>query len=105
MTNPKYGGKIIKGPTYRDIEKLLDLFRTWPYEKEDITAKQQEPIFFAHAEKVGLDTKKRVCENYLFNSGHDIISRYRDFKKAVLSSYEGLNFKREKFEKLKIGGA
>jgi type I restriction-modification system DNA methylase subunit len=70
--------------------------------KEDITAKQQEPIFFAHAEKVGLDTKKRVCENYLFNSGHDIISRYRDFKKAVLSSYDGLNFKREKFEKLKI---
>lgn len=67
--------------------------------KEDTDALQQEPIFFAHAEKVGIDTRKRVCSNHLFDSGNDILSRYFDFKKAVLASYSGVAFSKEKFEK------
>ena len=70
--------------------------------KEDMTAEQQEPIFYAHAEKVGLDTKKRVCENQLFNAGQNILSKYREFKEKVLSCYSGLTFNREKFKKLNV---
>jgi type I restriction enzyme M protein len=65
--------------------------------KEDPDAMQKEPVFFAHAEKVGLDTKKKVCSNHLFNSGNDVLSRYKEFKKAVLGSYEGVNFNKKKF--------
>jgi hypothetical protein len=66
--------------------------------KEDTDALQIEPIFFAHVDKVGLNTKKKVCENHLFDSGKDIVSKYFEFKKAVISSYEGLSFNRKKFE-------
>jgi len=68
--------------------------------KEDPDAIQQEPIFFAHAEKVGMDTRKRICANDLFNNGNDILSAYFDFKDKVKKSYVGLNFKKENFEKL-----
>lgn len=67
--------------------------------KDDPTAIQSEPIFFAHAEKVGMDTKKRVCANYLMNpNGKDIVSKYKEFKHAVLDSYDGLVFNKKKFE-------
>lgn len=66
--------------------------------KEDPDAVQQEPIFFAHAEKVGIDTRKRVCANHLFNDGEDILSKYFDFKKKVLASYIGSSFNRMRFE-------
>lgn len=65
--------------------------------KEDQDAIQQEPIFFAHAEKVGINTKKKVCENHLFNSGNDILSKYKEFKEKVWTSYEGLHFNKQKF--------
>jgi len=65
--------------------------------KEDPDAVQQEPIFFAHVEKVGIDTRKRVCANHLFNSGNDILSKYMEFKKKVLSSYIETIFSRQKF--------
>lgn len=65
--------------------------------KEDPDAIQQEPIFFAHAEKVGIDTRKRVCANHLFNDGKDILSKYLDFKRKVLASYIGSTFSRQKF--------
>jgi type I restriction-modification system DNA methylase subunit len=69
--------------------------------KDDLTAKQQEPIFYAHAEKVGVDTRRRVCENHLFNgNGRDILSKFMEWKKLILSSYFGLNFSREKFKEL-----
>lgn len=77
--------------------------------KEDPDVIQQEPIFFAHAEKVGIDTRKRVCANHLFNDGEDILSKYFDFKRKVLASYVGSIFNRQKFaelgfEKGTIGG-
>jgi type I restriction enzyme M protein len=65
--------------------------------KQDPDATQQEPIFFAHAEKVGIDTKKKVCANHLFNGGNDILSKYFEFKAKVLNSYVGFQFKEETF--------
>lgn len=66
--------------------------------KDDPTAKQQEPIFYAHAEKVGVDTRRRICANDLFNgSGQNILSKFLEFKEAVLSSYDGIHFNRDKF--------
>lgn len=71
--------------------------------KDDLSAKQQEPIFYAHAEKVGVDTRRRVCENHLFNgTGQDILSKFVEFKKLVLSSYAGLHFNRQKFKNLEF---
>ncbi len=67
--------------------------------KEDLDAVQQEPIFFAHAEKVGLDTRRRACENHLFDpSGGNgtVLGRFRTFKQKVLSSYDGPVFNRSK---------
>lgn len=61
--------------------------------KDDPTAKQQEPIFYAHAEKVGLDTRRKICPNHLL----PILDKYYDFKSKVLSSYDGLQFNRSKF--------
>ncbi len=65
--------------------------------KEDPDAIQQEPIFFAHAEKVGIDTKKKVCPNHLFNSGGDILTKYKEFKTNILTSYDGVHFSRARF--------
>jgi len=65
--------------------------------KQDPDAAQQEPIFFAHAEKVGIDTKKKVCANHLFNGGNDILSRYFGFKAKVLNSYVGFQFREDRF--------
>lgn len=65
--------------------------------KEDPDAIQQEPIFFAHAEKVGIDTRKRVCPNHLFNERDDILSKYFEFKKNVLGSYVDSVFNRQRF--------
>ena len=66
--------------------------------KKDPDALQGEPIFFAHAEKVGVNTKKHVCENHLFDGGNDMLSKYFEFKRAVLNSYVGLQFSPSKFE-------
>lgn len=69
--------------------------------KDDPTAKQQEPIFYAHAEKVGVDTRRRVCANDLFNgTGQDILSKFMQFKEKVLASYDGLHFNRDNFRAL-----
>jgi len=65
--------------------------------KEDVDAVQQEPVFFAHVEKVGIDTKKKVCSNHLFNRGNDVLSKYRDFKAKVLASYDGTHFSKSRF--------
>lgn len=67
--------------------------------KEDPDAIQQEPIFFVHAEKVGVDTKGHVCPNHLFDNGNDVLSKYFEFKTKVLASYSGLSFNKEKFQK------
>jgi type I restriction-modification system DNA methylase subunit len=66
--------------------------------KSDIDVVQKEPIFFGHAEKVGLNTRKKICDNHLFDSGNDILSKFLEFKRAVHSSYEGLTFNKTKFE-------
>ena len=65
--------------------------------KQDPDAMQQEPVFFAHAEKVGIDTKKKVCPNHLFNGEDDILSKYLEFKAKVLNSYDGFQFKEDAF--------
>jgi type I restriction-modification system DNA methylase subunit len=67
--------------------------------KKDPDALQTEPIFFAHAEKVGVDTRGKICENHLFDDGNDILSKYFDFKTKVRDSYSGLKFSKEKFER------
>ena len=73
--------------------------------KDDPTAIQREPIFYAHAAKVGMDTKKRPCPNHLMNEkGKDILSEYISFKNKVLSCYEGLWFNRQQFESLGLTG-
>lgn len=65
--------------------------------KEDPDALQQEPIFYAHAEKVGINTKKKICENHLFNNGNDILFKYLEFKKKVITSYDDVHFNKQKF--------
>lgn len=66
--------------------------------KDDPTAKQQEPIFYAHAERVGINTRRRICPNDLFGpTGQDILSQFTEFKKRVLDSYDGLHFNVGKF--------
>jgi len=67
--------------------------------KPDPNVVQKEPIFFGHAEKVGLNTKKKVCANHLFNSGDDLLSKYFEFKAKVLASYDGLTFNQETFSR------
>ena len=61
--------------------------------KTDPLAVQQEPIFFAHVERVGLDTKGKVSANDL----DSVLAKYQTFKEAVLSSYQGFHFRRERF--------
>lgn len=65
--------------------------------KQDPDATQQEPIFFAHATKVGIDTKKKVCPNNLFNRGNDVLSKYLEFKARVMASYKGVHFNKTAF--------
>lgn len=72
--------------------------------KDDPTALQREPTFYAHATKVGIDTKKRPCPNHLINEeGKDTLSEYLSFKEKVLDCYEGLWFNRQRFESLALG--
>ena len=71
--------------------------------KEDPDAKQQEPIFYAHASKVGKDTKGRACDNHLINQKNkDVLRKYFEFKEAVKKSYRGNQFDKNKFESLNI---
>ena len=72
--------------------------------KDDFTAKQQEPIFFAHAERVGIDTKKKVCKNDLFNNGKGILFKYFEFKEKILNSYVGEKFNLDKFKSSNFDG-
>lgn len=65
--------------------------------KQDLDATQQEPVFFAHVEMVGIDTKKKVCPNHLFNDGNDILSKYLQFKERVIASYNGVHFNKTAF--------
>ena len=68
--------------------------------KDDVQASQEEPIFFAHAEKTGIDTRGKVCPNHL----NDILSKYFEFKKNVLAAYSGSHFSKEKFMKQRSRG-
>jgi type I restriction-modification system DNA methylase subunit len=84
---------VSRTPTKTSIAYLI--------KKDDPSATQQEPIFYAHAAKVGMDTKKRPCPNHLVNTeGRDILREYMRFKKAVLDAYDGLVFNRKKFEQM-----
>ncbi|MCK4456268.1 MAG: N-6 DNA methylase [Thermoplasmata archaeon] len=65
--------------------------------KEDPDAIQKEPVFFAHAEKVGINTRKKTCPNHLYNDRTSILSKYSEFKKCVLESYDEVHFNRERF--------
>jgi type I restriction-modification system DNA methylase subunit len=69
--------------------------------KDDPTALQKEPVFYAHASKVGMDTKKRPCPNHLMNEeGKDILSEYLSFRNNILTCYDGLTFDQQRFETL-----
>jgi type I restriction-modification system DNA methylase subunit len=68
--------------------------------KDDPDVVQQEPIFFGHAEKVGLDTRGRVCKNDLFSItgvNGTLLSMFFEFKRKVVESYDGVTFNRSKF--------
>jgi type I restriction-modification system DNA methylase subunit len=66
--------------------------------KDDVSAKQTEPIFFAHAEKVGLTTKKKPTSNHLTA----ILAKYQEFKHNLLQCYDGLVFNQKKFLSLNM---
>lgn len=69
--------------------------------KEDPDAKQQEPIFYAHASRVGKDTKGRACDNHLINQkNRDILRKYFEFRELVRKAYRGKQFDKVKFESL-----
>jgi type I restriction-modification system DNA methylase subunit len=73
--------------------------------KDDPSASQREPIFYAHAAKVGMDTKKRPTANHLMNEkGEDILSKYLAFKTKVLESYDGEEFNPRKFDAFNLKG-
>jgi type I restriction-modification system DNA methylase subunit len=58
--------------------------------KDDTDAVQTEPIFFAYVDKVGLNTKRKVCDNHLFNEKQqDLITAYLEFKSKLLTCYDG----------------
>jgi hypothetical protein len=68
--------------------------------KEDPNAVQQEPIFYAHANKVGVDTRRRVIDNDLDNeTGDSILKRFFDFKQRVHGSYIAERFSKAEFER------
>lgn len=62
--------------------------------KEDPMLKQREPIFYAYVDKVGMDTKGKICENHL----DLILDKYYSFKENILNSYTGKVFDKDKFE-------
>ena len=73
--------------------------------KDDLSAVQQEPIFWAHANKVGVDTRRRITENDLYNGDKDnILAKFKDFKQKVLQSYDGLVFDKRKFKESGFDG-
>lgn len=62
--------------------------------KQDIRAEQQEPIFYAYIDKVGLDTKGKACENHF----SEILDKYEEFKNIIFDSYEENRFNKNNFE-------
>lgn len=61
--------------------------------KDDPDVTQQEPIFWGHADKVGINTKKKVCPDHL----PAILDKYWEFKQKVISCYRGLRFDKALF--------
>ncbi len=68
--------------------------------KSDFDAVQKEPIFFAHAEQVGLDRVGKVCKNSL----PEIANSYIKFKETVKSCYSGKIFNQSIFHELANNG-
>ncbi len=68
--------------------------------KTDPSAVQREPIFFGHVERVGLDTKGKVC----VNDFEALLEKYSDFNHKVLTSYSGVEFRKERFLAQKFEG-
>lgn len=62
--------------------------------KEHQSDTQKEPIFFAHVDKVGLDTKGKACENKL----PDVLQEYQEFRAAVKDAYVGKEFRKDQFD-------
>ncbi|WML26281.1 AlwI family type II restriction endonuclease [Neobacillus sp. OS1-33] len=61
--------------------------------KTDLSALQKEPTFFAHVDKVGVNTQGKETDNHLDNTLND----YLRFKEAVLRSYRGNEFVKQLF--------
>ena len=68
--------------------------------KSDIHTVQKEPIFFAHVNSVGMDTKGKIIKNDL----SDILYNYREFKKNILNSYNSGVFSKDAFLSLQPKG-
>ncbi|MFB6145892.1 MAG: N-6 DNA methylase [Candidatus Nanohaloarchaea archaeon] len=66
--------------------------------KENKSDKQKEPIFFAHVDKVGLDTKGKACDNHL----RDVLDKFSEFKSAVKESYKEKEFREDLFQNKEI---
>ncbi|MBS9806329.1 AlwI family type II restriction endonuclease [Bacillus toyonensis] len=61
--------------------------------KVDVTATQKEPIFFAHVDKVGVNTQGKETENHL----PKVLAEWQDFKRNILNSYRRNEFVQELF--------
>jgi len=68
--------------------------------KSDPEAVQREPIFFGHVGRVGLDRNGKVCGNDLA----PMLRQYCEFRKKVLASYSGSEFRSDRFVKQRFVG-
>jgi len=68
--------------------------------KDDVSAQQTEPIFFAHVAKVGLTTKRKPTSNHFT----EVLNKFKEFKKTIMDSYDGLVFSKERFLSAKMRG-
>lgn len=85
---------VSKTPTKTSILYLV--------KKDDPDVIQQEPIFFAYVDKVGLNTRRKVCDNHLFSdlNKNAAIEFYNQFKEKILSCYKGMNFDKNKLHNI-----
>jgi len=86
-------------PVSKTLTKTSVLFLV---KKTDRDALQQEPIFFAYVDRVGLNTKRKVCDNHLFDEDNtnSILGVYNSFRDIVLRCYKGASLNTAKLSSL-----
>ncbi|MFC2011300.1 hypothetical protein ACFLUR_03315 [Chloroflexota bacterium] len=90
-------------PVSKTLTKTSILFLI---KKTDSDAVQREPVFFAYVDKVGLNTKRKVCDNHLFTDDNitSVLGCYSMFRQTVFNCYTGVSLNSTKLTSLlKIG--